>query len=65
MFFFEGWFADVVRSALELGAYFVAELEQRCVVEHKDLPDLIHSPAITVHWLETEDLGRFLGDDDL
>src|SRR5215831_16019355 len=40
---FEGWCADVHRKALELGDYSVAGLEQLCVVERKDLPDLIRS----------------------
>jgi len=40
---FEGWFADVQSKALELGDYSVAGLEQLCVVERKDLPDLVRS----------------------
>jgi DNA excision repair protein ERCC-4 len=40
---FEGWFAGVETRALKLGDYSIAGLEDRCVVERKDLPDLICS----------------------
>ena len=40
---FEGWFAGVEKKALKLGDYSVAGLEDRCVVERKSLPDLVHS----------------------
>ena len=40
---FEGWFAGVEKRALNLGDYSIAGLEERCVVERKDLPDLVHS----------------------
>jgi ERCC4-type nuclease len=40
---FEGWFAGIEMKALKLGDYSVAGLEDVCVVERKDLPDLIHS----------------------
>lgn len=40
---FRGWFAKVERKALKLGDYSIAGLETACVVERKDLPDLIHS----------------------
>ena len=40
---FEGWFAGVEKKPLKLGDYSVAGLEDVCVVERKDLPDLIHS----------------------
>ena len=40
---FEGWFAGVEKRPLKLGDYSVAGLEDVCVVERKDLPDLIHS----------------------
>jgi ERCC4-type nuclease len=40
---FEGWFARIERKPLKLGDYSVAGLEDVCVVERKDLPDLIHS----------------------
>jgi ERCC4-type nuclease len=40
---FEGWFAGVEKKPLKLGDYSVAGLEDICVVERKDLPDLIHS----------------------
>jgi ERCC4-type nuclease len=40
---FEGWFAGIEKKPLKLGDYSVAGLEDICVVERKDLPDLIHS----------------------
>jgi len=40
---FKGWFAGVERKALQLGDYAVAGLEDVCVVERKDLADLVHS----------------------
>ena len=40
---FEGWFAGIEKKPLKLGDYSVAGLEDVCVVERKDLPDLIHS----------------------
>jgi ERCC4-type nuclease len=43
---FEGWFAGVERRPLRLGDYSVAELEDVCVVERKDLPDLVHSMTV-------------------
>lgn len=40
---FVGWFAGIERKALKLGDYSIAGLEDSCVVERKDLVDLIHS----------------------
>jgi hypothetical protein len=40
---FEGWFAGIEKKALKLGDYSIAGLEDVCVVERKDLSDLIHS----------------------
>jgi ERCC4-type nuclease len=40
---FEGWFAGIKKKALKLGDYSIAGLEDVCVVERKDLSDLIHS----------------------
>lgn len=40
---FTGWFDGVKKRALALGDYSVAGLEDLCVVERKDLDDLIHS----------------------
>jgi ERCC4-type nuclease len=40
---FEGWFAGVERKALKLGDYSIAGMEEICVVERKDLSDLVHS----------------------
>jgi ERCC4-type nuclease len=43
---FEGWFAKVQSRALLLGDYSIAGLESECVVERKDLPDLVHSLTV-------------------
>jgi DNA excision repair protein ERCC-4 len=43
---FEGWFADVEKEALKIGDYSLEGLEDRCVVERKDLPDLIRSLTV-------------------
>ena len=40
---FEGWFADIEERALPLGDYSVSGMEDSCVVERKDLADLICS----------------------
>jgi len=40
---FEGWFAGVERKALKLGDYSIAGMEEICIVERKDLSDLVHS----------------------
>jgi len=40
---FDGWFAGIERKALKLGDYSIDGLEDICVVERKDLSDLIHS----------------------
>jgi hypothetical protein len=40
---FAGWFSGVEKRALALGDYTVAGLEDICVVERKDLADLVHS----------------------
>jgi ERCC4-type nuclease len=40
---FEGWFAGIETRALKLGDYSITGLEDRCVVERKDLPDLHQS----------------------
>lgn len=40
---FKGWFAGVENRALSLGDYSVAGMEASCVVERKDLSDLVHS----------------------
>ena len=40
---FKGWFAGIENRALPLGDYSVAGMENSCVVERKDLADLIHS----------------------
>jgi ERCC4-type nuclease len=40
---FVRWFAGIEKKALKLGDYSVAGLEDLCVVERKDLPDLVHS----------------------
>ena len=40
---FEGWFAGIEKRALKIGDYSIAGLEDHCVVERKNLADLIHS----------------------
>jgi ERCC4-type nuclease len=40
---FRGWFADIEERALSLGDYSVSGMENSCVVERKDLADLIGS----------------------
>jgi ERCC4-type nuclease len=40
---FESWFARIERRALPIGDYSISGLEEVCVVERKDLPDLVHS----------------------
>jgi ERCC4-type nuclease len=40
---FAGWFAGIEKRALKLGDYSIAGLEDTCVVERKDLADLVHS----------------------
>jgi ERCC4-type nuclease len=40
---FEGWFAGIKTRALKLGDYSIVGMEDSCVVERKDLPDLVHS----------------------
>jgi ERCC4-type nuclease len=40
---FDGWFSGVEKKALALGDYSVAGMEESCVVERKDLADLVHS----------------------
>ncbi|MBA3915811.1 MAG: ERCC4 domain-containing protein [Acidobacteriales bacterium] len=40
---FEGWLAALQPYALPLGDYSIAGLGAECVVERKDLPDLVHS----------------------
>ena len=40
---FKGWFAGVEMRALPLGDYSVAGMENSCVVERKDLADLVRS----------------------
>jgi ERCC4-type nuclease len=40
---FKGWFAKIEHRALPLGDYSVAGLENTCIVERKDLADLIQS----------------------
>jgi ERCC4-type nuclease len=43
---FDGWFSGVERRALKLGDYSIAGLEDVCVVERKDLSDLVRSFTI-------------------
>ena len=43
---FKGWFTGIEKKALTLGDYSVAGLEDVCVVERKDLSDLVHSCTV-------------------
>lgn len=40
---FRGWFGGIEWKTLKVGDYSVAGLEEHCVVERKDLADLVHS----------------------
>jgi hypothetical protein len=40
---FQGWFSGVERRALRLGGYSIARLEEVCVIERKNLSDLVCS----------------------
>jgi ERCC4-type nuclease len=40
---FDGWFAGVEKKAMKLGDYSISGMEQVCVVERKNLSDLVHS----------------------
>jgi ERCC4-type nuclease len=40
---FKGWFSGIETRALALGDYSVAGMEDSCVVERKDLADLVNS----------------------
>src|ERR1700680_4987664 len=40
---FGGWFSGIEKRPLEIGDYSIAGLEDRCVVERKDLSDLVRS----------------------
>ena len=40
---FQGWFAGVEKKPLALGDYSISGLENTCVVERKDLNDLVRS----------------------
>ena len=40
---FAGWFARIEKRALALGDYSIVGREDECVVERKDLADLVHS----------------------
>src|SRR5215813_135522 len=54
---FEGWFAGIERKALKLGDYSIAGMEDICVVERKELPDLVHS-CTTERYVFTNRLRR-------
>jgi hypothetical protein len=43
---FKGWFAGIENKALPVGDYSIAGLEDVCVVERKDLSDLVHSCTV-------------------
>ena len=46
---FRKWFADIEERALPLGDYSVSGMEDSCVVERKDLADLIQSFTTNRH----------------
>lgn len=56
---FEGWFADVEKEALKIGDCFIEEL--RYVIEAKIT---LTSHLYHYHWLEADDFGRLLADED-
>ena len=43
---FRGWFAGIQKKALLLGDYSIEGMEDICVVERKDLSDLVHSCTV-------------------
>jgi ERCC4-type nuclease len=43
---FAGWFGAIEKKALRLGDYSIAGLEDLCVVERKDLSDLVRSCTV-------------------
>jgi len=43
---FKGWFAGIEKMALPLGDYSAVGLQDICVVERKDLSDLVHSCTV-------------------
>ena len=43
---FKGWFAGIEKKALTLADYSISGLEEVCVVERKDLSDLVHSCTV-------------------
>ena len=43
---FKGWFGGIEKKALPVGDYSVVGLEDVCVVERKDLSDLVHSSTV-------------------
>jgi ERCC4-type nuclease len=46
---FQGWFARIEKKALTLGDYSIAGMEDVCVVERKDLSDLVRSCTVDRH----------------
>ncbi len=43
---FRGWFAAIEKRTLKLGDYSIDGLEDTCVVERKELSDLVHSLTV-------------------
>lgn len=43
---FRGWFAGIQKKAMTVGDYSVVGMEELCVVERKDLSDLVHSCTV-------------------
>ena len=49
---FEGWFAGMERRALGIGDYSISGLEDICVVERKELADLVQSFTVAPDFYE-------------
>jgi len=67
---FEGWFSGIERKPLQLGDYSLVGLQVPflCTETHELGEELVASYLYQVHlyhWLETNDHGRFLTDNDL
>jgi ERCC4-type nuclease len=46
---FRGWFSGIEKRPLAIGDYSIAGLEESCVVERKDLSDLVRSFHVERH----------------
>jgi hypothetical protein len=48
---FSGWFSGIEKRPLQVGDYSVAGMQETCVVERKDLNDLVRSTWIAPYSL--------------